>query len=84
MPSISWARDPIRSLLVEGGGRLHGAFFAVAAWQRLFLYQAPRILGEGRPVIAGVTWDTVDGAPRVRVQARRRLGDDLLLVVEPL
>ncbi len=73
----------IRSLLVEGGGRLHGAFVAAGAWQRAFLYQAPRFLGEGRPMLAGVGWPTVAEAPRVHVEARRRLGPDLLTVVVP-
>jgi diaminohydroxyphosphoribosylaminopyrimidine deaminase / 5-amino-6-(5-phosphoribosylamino)uracil reductase len=73
----------IRSLLVEGGGRLHGAFVAAAAWQRAFVYQAPRLLGEGRPMLAGVGWPTVEQAPRVHVEARRRLGPDLLTVLVP-
>lgn len=76
-------RREIRSLLVEGGGRLHGAFVAAAAWQRAFLYQAPRLLGDGRPMIAGVGWATVDEAPRVHVEARRRLDRDLLTVLVP-
>ncbi|HET6583495.1 MAG TPA: bifunctional diaminohydroxyphosphoribosylaminopyrimidine deaminase/5-amino-6-(5-phosphoribosylamino)uracil reductase RibD, partial [Nannocystaceae bacterium] len=37
----------IRSLLVEGGGRLLGSFVAAGAWQRFVLYQAPRLLGDG-------------------------------------
>lgn len=73
----------IRSLLVEGGGRLHGAFVAAGAWQRAFFYQAPRLLGEGRRMLAGVGWPTVAEAPRVRIEARRRLGPDLLTVVVP-
>jgi diaminohydroxyphosphoribosylaminopyrimidine deaminase/5-amino-6-(5-phosphoribosylamino)uracil reductase len=77
-------RREIRSLLVEGGGRLHGAFVAAAAWQRAFLYQAPRLLGDGRPMLAGVGWPTVADAPRVHVEARRSLGSDLLTVVVPV
>jgi diaminohydroxyphosphoribosylaminopyrimidine deaminase / 5-amino-6-(5-phosphoribosylamino)uracil reductase len=76
-------RREIRSLLVEGGGRLHGAFVAAGAWQRWFLYQAPRLLGEGRPMLAGAGWPTVAAAPRVHVEARRRLGLDVLTVFVP-
>jgi diaminohydroxyphosphoribosylaminopyrimidine deaminase/5-amino-6-(5-phosphoribosylamino)uracil reductase len=76
-------RREIRSLLVEGGGRLHGAFVAAGAWQRAFVYQAPRLLGAGRPMIAGVGWPTVDEAPRVHIEVRRRLGPDLLTVLVP-
>lgn len=73
----------IRSLLVEGGGLLHGAFVEAALWDRMYLFQAPKLLGEGRPMIAGVTWSTVAASPVLRVVARRRLGEDLLTVVEP-
>lgn len=76
-------RREIRSLLVEGGGRLLGAFVAARAWQRAFFFQAPRLLGEGLPMIAGVGWPTVAEAPQLRVEARRRLGPDLLTVVVP-
>lgn len=76
-------RREIRSLLVEGGGRLHGAFVGAEAWQRAFLYQAPRLLGDGRPVLTGVGWATVAEAPLVRVVTRRRLGPDMLTVIEP-
>lgn len=74
----------IRSLMVEGGGRLHGAFVQAGLWQRMFLYQAPRILGEGRPVFGGVGWDTVEQSPQVRVVKRRTMGVDLLTIIEPL
>lgn len=76
-------RREIRSLLVEGGGRLHGAFVAAGAWQRGFLYQAPRLLGEGRSMLAGVGFPAVAEAPRVHVEARRRLGPDFLTVFVP-
>ncbi len=76
-------RREIRSLLVEGGGRLHGAFMGTAAWQRAYLYQAPRILGDGRPVVAGIGWPTVAAAPPVRVESRRTLGPDALIVLVP-
>lgn len=76
-------RREIRSVLVEGGGQLHGAFVAAGAWQRAFFYQAPRLLGEGLPMLAGVAWPTVAEAPQVQVEQRRRLGPDLLTVVVP-
>ncbi len=76
-------RREIRSLLVEGGGGLLGAFVEQAAWQRFCLFHAPRLLGEGRPVLAGVSWPRVDAAPRVEVEAHRRVGEDFLTVVRP-
>ena len=70
----------VRSLMVEGGGRLVGAFMAAARWQELWLYQAPLVLGEGRPAIAGIEWPSVADAPRLRLVRRRALGDDQLSV----
>lgn len=72
-----------RSLLVEGGGALLGSFVAAGCWDRLYHFTAPRLLGEGRPVIAGVQWPTVAEAPQLRVESRHTLGDDLLTVLAP-
>lgn len=77
------ARD-LRSLMVEGGGRLVGAFVAAGCWEQLWLYQAPVLLGEGRPAIAGVEWPSVADAPRLRVVRRRAFGPDQLSVCEPV
>jgi diaminohydroxyphosphoribosylaminopyrimidine deaminase/5-amino-6-(5-phosphoribosylamino)uracil reductase len=74
----------LRSLMVEGGGRLVGAFMASACWQQLWLYQAPLVLGEGRPAIGGVAWSSVADAPRLRLVRRRALGVDQLGVYQPL
>ncbi len=73
----------IRSLLVEGGGHLHGSLVAAGLWQRAFVFQAPRLLGDGRSALAGVGWSTVAEAPQVHVQARRMLGPDQLTVIVP-
>jgi diaminohydroxyphosphoribosylaminopyrimidine deaminase/5-amino-6-(5-phosphoribosylamino)uracil reductase len=73
----------IRSLLVEGGGALHGSFVQSELWQRMHLSREPCFLGEGRALLAGVSWERVKDAPRVRVLSRRRLGDDLASVLEP-
>jgi diaminohydroxyphosphoribosylaminopyrimidine deaminase/5-amino-6-(5-phosphoribosylamino)uracil reductase len=80
---VALGRRPIRSLLVEGGGRLLGSFVGAGAWQRLFLFHAPRLLGAGIPAIADVGWSTVAQAPHPQVIRRRRLGDDLLTVLGP-
>jgi diaminohydroxyphosphoribosylaminopyrimidine deaminase / 5-amino-6-(5-phosphoribosylamino)uracil reductase len=73
----------IRSMLVEGGGVLHGAFVAAGLWTRMVVFQAPRLLGEGRAMVAGVSWPKVADAPVLRVLSRRSLGDDLVTIFEP-
>jgi diaminohydroxyphosphoribosylaminopyrimidine deaminase/5-amino-6-(5-phosphoribosylamino)uracil reductase len=77
----------LRSLMVEGGGRLIGAFVSAGVgaeiWQELHVYRAPLVLGEGRPAIAGAAWSSVADAPRLQVLRRRKLGEDELCVYAP-
>jgi diaminohydroxyphosphoribosylaminopyrimidine deaminase/5-amino-6-(5-phosphoribosylamino)uracil reductase len=68
---------------VEGGGRLVGAFVAAGCWQRFALYTAPVFLGDGPGIVGPLRFAEVGDAPRARVEARRRLGDDLLTLLRP-
>jgi diaminohydroxyphosphoribosylaminopyrimidine deaminase/5-amino-6-(5-phosphoribosylamino)uracil reductase len=76
-------RREIRSLLVEGGGELLGSFVRTGLWQTLVLYQAPRLLGRGRALLAGLSYRRVDDGPRLTVRSRRVLGDDLRIELAP-
>ena len=76
-------RRSVRSIMVEGGGRLLGAFVREAAWQELWVYRAPLLLGEGRPAFAGAEWSRVADAPRLRTIRRRSIGVDHLTVYAP-
>lgn len=74
----------VRHLLVEGGPRVLGAWFAAGAVDEVFCYQAPLVLGPGLPSIAGLDIATLAEAvelipddtadPAVSV-----LGSDVLL-----
>ncbi|TPV92330.1 MAG: bifunctional diaminohydroxyphosphoribosylaminopyrimidine deaminase/5-amino-6-(5-phosphoribosylamino)uracil reductase RibD [Myxococcales bacterium FL481] len=76
-------RREIRSVLVEGGGEVLASFLLASAWQRFLLYQAPRLLGAGRPMLPGLSWSRVANAPALIVHRRQRLGDDTLLELLP-
>lgn len=74
-------REGVTSLLVEGGGEVHGSFFRQRLVQRAVFFYAPRIVGgrDARRAVAG------DGA-RVRAEMLalqdiewRRVGEDLML-----
>jgi diaminohydroxyphosphoribosylaminopyrimidine deaminase/5-amino-6-(5-phosphoribosylamino)uracil reductase len=69
-----------RSLMVEGGGRLIGAFMRACAWQELWIYRAPIVLGEGRPAVAGLELESVADAERLQLLRRRMLGEDELCI----
>lgn len=73
----------VRSLLVEGGGSLVGAFAQAGLWNRWFWFTAPRVLGEGTSSVAGASWAKVASAPALQVESRTRVGDDLLTVLRP-
>jgi diaminohydroxyphosphoribosylaminopyrimidine deaminase/5-amino-6-(5-phosphoribosylamino)uracil reductase len=50
----------ITHLLVEGGGRLHGAFLSERLADDLHLYVAPKLIGRGRPLF---NWPSVPTIP---------------------
>lgn len=56
----------VRSLLVEGGARLSGAFWSADLVDRLVIFQAPVVLGAGAV-------PAFEGAPAARAAAARRL-----------
>ncbi|HJU89742.1 MAG TPA: bifunctional diaminohydroxyphosphoribosylaminopyrimidine deaminase/5-amino-6-(5-phosphoribosylamino)uracil reductase RibD [Gemmatimonadaceae bacterium] len=71
----------VRSLLLEGGARLAGSFLSEARVDRLIIFQAPILLGQG----ALGAFDFARGfeltdASRFPVLLRRRLGEDLMTV----
>ena len=76
-----WALG-IRSLLVEGGGRLATAFLGAGLADRVYWVQAPVWLGTGVPAFGARDPVTLDGARAWSVVERRALGRDSLLVVD--
>ena len=75
--------DGVRSLLVEGGGRLAGALLDAGICDRFYWIQSPLWLGDrGVPAIAGLASAPIARAERWRTVERRTLGDDTLLVLD--
>ncbi|HXU69014.1 MAG TPA: dihydrofolate reductase family protein [Polyangia bacterium] len=78
-------RREIVSLLVEGGGQVHGGFLAAGLADEVALFVAPKLIGAG-----GVPFIGVDGPKRMAEAWRlgavstRRLGDDILVVGDVL
>ena len=71
--------------MIEGGGKLHGAFVAEGRADRLVTYVAPVVLGErGRAVLAHPGPDTLADARRWRIVDVRGVGDDLRITYDPV
>jgi diaminohydroxyphosphoribosylaminopyrimidine deaminase/5-amino-6-(5-phosphoribosylamino)uracil reductase len=71
----------IRSLLVEGGAGLAASFLAGGYVDRLVIFRAPIILGEGAlGAFSGVAPQEVNHAPRFSLLETRALGDDVMSV----
>jgi diaminohydroxyphosphoribosylaminopyrimidine deaminase/5-amino-6-(5-phosphoribosylamino)uracil reductase len=71
----------INDLLVEGGGRVHGAFFDGRLVDRLHVYISPQLVGGdgAKAPVGGLGVSTMVGAARLREPSVERLGDDLFL-----
>jgi diaminohydroxyphosphoribosylaminopyrimidine deaminase/5-amino-6-(5-phosphoribosylamino)uracil reductase len=70
--------EGIRSVLVEGGGKLAASLLAGGLVDRLEWFRAPIILGaEGRPSVGALALAKLSEAPVFRRIAVRELGPDL-------
>lgn len=71
--------EGLTRLLVEGGGRLIGAFLAADRVDRLAWFAAPKLLGDAaRPVAAGFGVDRLADCANFAPLDRTRAGPDLL------
>jgi diaminohydroxyphosphoribosylaminopyrimidine deaminase/5-amino-6-(5-phosphoribosylamino)uracil reductase len=77
---VELGRRQITSLLVEGGSRIHGAFWSQKLVHQVNLFYGPLILGaDGIPLLTPLAIDQVEQAPRLHHIRHRRFGDDLMI-----
>lgn len=67
----------VRSVLLEGGATLAGAFTAAGLVDRVIGYIAPVLLGAGPPALGDAGISTIAQALRLTVSETERLGPDL-------
>ena len=91
LPAEGGARVELRALLaalaerecneihLEAGARLAGAFLAADLVDELLLYQAPVLLGEGRPIAALGAFSSLAQGTRLRWLQRKDVGEDMRL-----
>lgn len=69
----------VRSVLVEGGAAVFGSFFREGLWDRLSVYIAPLVLGEGIPAVTGYAPLSARDALHPANMRIKRVGGDVLL-----
>ena len=68
----------IRSLMIEGGGRVAACFVTAGVVDAIEWFRAPILLGgDGRPGVAALALARLAHAPRYRRLAAEPMGDDL-------
>ncbi len=70
----SLAAEGVQSLLLEGGPTLAGAFLRAGLVDRLLVFVAPTVAGQGPGLI-----DRLDGSLRLLHTSSRRVGNDVLI-----
>jgi len=74
----------IQSVMVEGGAGLAASFLAGGYVDRLVIFRAPLILGEGAlNAFAGIASQEIDHAPRFTLLDARALGNDVMSTYAP-
>ena len=75
------AQDGCLNILLEGGGRLHAAFFESQLTDELVLYQAPILIGGSEAVNLwhGRGVEQISQALRLEDVQRRKMGDDQMI-----
>ncbi|GFE18322.1 riboflavin biosynthesis protein RibD [Streptomyces glebosus] len=78
-----YERD-VRSVLLEGGPTLAGAFLAAQAVDKVVGYLAPVLLGAGPAAVGDAGITTIAQALRLDVTDTERLGPDLRITATPI
>ncbi|WP_342742722.1 bifunctional diaminohydroxyphosphoribosylaminopyrimidine deaminase/5-amino-6-(5-phosphoribosylamino)uracil reductase RibD [Streptomyces indicus] len=73
----------VRSVLLEGGPTLAGAFLEAGAVDRVIGYLAPVLLGAGPAALSGAGITTITDALRLDVSETARIGPDLRITAAP-
>uniref|UniRef100_A0AAU2VDP8 Riboflavin biosynthesis protein RibD n=1 Tax=Streptomyces sp. NBC_00003 TaxID=2903608 RepID=A0AAU2VDP8_9ACTN len=74
----------VRSVLLEGGPTLAGAFVAAGTVDKVVGYLAPALLGAGPTALAGAGISTITEALRLDITETVRIGPDLRITATPL
>jgi len=71
--------EGVDGVLLEGGPRVAGAFWARGLVDKVALFLAPKVVGEGKGLLEGLALSRMAEAFRLRLVRREWLGEDLWL-----
>ncbi|MGW7331015.1 bifunctional diaminohydroxyphosphoribosylaminopyrimidine deaminase/5-amino-6-(5-phosphoribosylamino)uracil reductase RibD [Streptomyces sp. NPDC054840] len=77
-------RRGVRSVLLEGGPTLAGAFLEAGAVDRVVGYLAPALLGAGPAALADAGIKSISGVQRLDITEAVRIGPDLRITAVPV
>ena len=72
-------REQIYSVLIEGGARVAASAFEAGVIDKVALFVAPILMGEGQRLLPGVAFASMQDAPRLERVTISRLGVDTLI-----
>jgi len=77
------AIEGLHSLFLEGGGKLAASFIRAGLVDKIEWFRAPLLIGgDGYPALGPLALPNMDRAPRWRMAATERIGDDTLETYE--
>ena len=69
----------VRSVLVEGGPTVFTSFVRSGLYDKVSIFAAPLLIGEGRSAIGDLGVERVSAAPRLKRVRYQRIGDQMLI-----
>jgi len=81
--SSLYRKYDVRSILVEGGAEIFSAFLRARLVDRLDVFTAPKIIGQGRAAFSALRPLHLSDAWRFRVEEVLRMGSDVYTILRP-
>lgn len=73
-------KEGLLSVLVEGGGFVHGSFMREKLYDYAYLFHAPIFAGDGgESLVQNIGIDAVGAAPRISEPFYKKMGEDMLV-----
>ncbi len=73
----------ILQLLVEGGSKVFGSFLKEGLANKLVVFVAPKVFGEGIPPFGGIQIEDPSEALKFKLDTLKRLGEDIYMELYP-